>query len=537
MKPVMVWPELLQNAAAAPRAAALRSARKILVTVLRSLSIVLLTTSLYANMPNQMVWEVRPGAGSNTNSGAFATINTSNTTNCTGGTDWTQQNAAQVTFNGSTVTATTAGVTATIVLTGYTVLTTDVCNTVRISGGTGFLTGLYYIVSVSTVGNTWTLDRNATSGAASLMTGTMGGALATLVQALTDLTATNTQSNCTIWYKSGTDTITSTITQPASVIGTIVHGYQTTRGDATGTRPLLTTATNSTNLFAGVTTGNASITFNNVNFSNTAGTPAVGFYAPTSGGGGGLALINCKLSGFTYGVLGNYSGDYYWDALMLYGTEVTASVNDGVQNVGLSYVYGSNFHGNGACGMTFGGGSANGNPAVIVFDHSISQSNTTCGLGGGSSTKPQMMIVTNSIFYNNTTAGLILFTQQQGGNALLTNNVFMSNGTYGIQNSDASTLWYNTGTANQFNNAFYNNTDGARNNYPSDPSDITLSASPFVSAGTNFALNSTAGGGALLKAAGYPGVIPGSGTGYLDVGALQSQAASSSGGGSFAFVQ
>lgn len=61
--------------------------------------------------------------------------------------------------------------------------------------------------------------------------------------------------------------------------------------------------------------------------------------------------------------------------------------------------------------------------------------------------------------------------------------------------------------------------------YPS-PNDIILTADPTV-AGTsfNFALNSAAGGGALLKGAGSPGALFGS-LGYLDIGPLQHQATS-----------
>lgn len=52
---------------------------------------------------------------------------------------------------------------------------------------------------------------------------------------------------------------------------------------------------------------------------------------------------------------------------------------------------------------------------------------------------------------------------------------------------------------------------------------ITLTADPFTNgAAGDFSLNNTAGGGALLKAAGFPGVYPaGLTTGYVDIGAFQ----------------
>ena len=61
--------------------------------------------------------------------------------------------------------------------------------------------------------------------------------------------------------------------------------------------------------------------------------------------------------------------------------------------------------------------------------------------------------------------------------------------------------------------------------------DITLTADPFTAgASGDFSLNSTAGGGALLKAAGFNNSIPGvaNAAGKLDVGAVQS---GGSGGG------
>ena len=103
------------------------------------------------------------------------------------GTDYSQQDSPQVTFNGTTITATTAGVGATITITGYTVAATDVCNVLHITGGTNFTTGWYTITSVNTGAGTWTLDRNCTTGAGSGMTGRMGGGWATL--------ATNTTAN------------------------------------------------------------------------------------------------------------------------------------------------------------------------------------------------------------------------------------------------------------------------------------------------------------------------------------------------------
>ena len=148
---------------------------------------------------NKAVFECRPGVGSDLNSGGYVSTG--------GGTDWTQQNAAQVTFNGTSVTASNGGAGATITLSGYTVLSTDVGNTLRVASGTNFVAGLFQITSVNTGANTWTLDRNVTSGAGSALVGRMGGALATLQQFITDTDANTSVVGGYTCYIVGTHTI------------------------------------------------------------------------------------------------------------------------------------------------------------------------------------------------------------------------------------------------------------------------------------------------------------------------------------------
>jgi hypothetical protein len=61
---------------------------------------------------------------------------------------------------------------------------------------------------------------------------------------------------------------------------------------------------------------------------------------------------------------------------------------------------------------------------------------------------------------------------------------------------------------------------------------VTLTADPFTDAANgDFTLNSTAGGGAELRGAGWPSALPGlSGTSHPDIGAYQSQVGGGSGG-------
>lgn len=114
-------------------------------------------------------WWIRVG-GDELNGGGFDSTVTSP------GTNYSDQDSSHVTFNGTTITATTSGISTTILITGYTVASGDVGNIVRIASGTNFTAGYYCIVSVNTGAGTWTLDRNCTSGIGAAMVGRMGGA-------------------------------------------------------------------------------------------------------------------------------------------------------------------------------------------------------------------------------------------------------------------------------------------------------------------------------------------------------------------------
>jgi hypothetical protein len=77
----------------------------------------------------------------------------------------------EVVFDGKGVTATTREKTATISLSGYSVLAVDVDKTLVVRGGTNFIIGVYRIVSIGSDTNTWVLDRACTSGPGGGMTG------------------------------------------------------------------------------------------------------------------------------------------------------------------------------------------------------------------------------------------------------------------------------------------------------------------------------------------------------------------------------
>jgi hypothetical protein len=105
-------------------------------------------------------------------------------------------------------------------------------------------------------------------------------------------------------------------------------------------------------------------------------------------------------------------------------------------------------------------------------------------------------------------------------------NNLLASSDYGIYFAEATP---DISRALMHTNAFYN--ISAVNYYGEGDlihsGDIALTASPF---GTGYMLNDTAGGGALLKAAGTPGdMLDGTNTNYLDIGALQRQESAAGG--------
>lgn len=490
--------------------------------------------SLYATLPKFSAIELRVGSGNDLNSGMYSSRIGDGTACTVGGTDYTQQNGPQVTFDGATITAVTAGVSATITITGYTVATTDVCNTLRIASGTNFTASLYQIVSVSTGAGTWTLDRNVATGVGAAMVGRMGGALATLRQAVVTDWAINSRANQenqpTVWSKLATETITTAI-DVAPTAGGWIRGYDTVRGDHTGNRPTLTTATNSITLLR--PTDNfqyGSLTIENYNLTNTAGTRA-----PCISGGAStmwsISVINSLLDGCSYGLWFDSGTNITYQAQII-NTEIKNCTIDALR-LNTGNVLGSYIHDNTGLGVQFGGSSPGFH---MVIDRTTIESNGSFGarlqIGGPYYT----MQITNSNFYNNNalgaaTAQIQLESSDQAASLVLVNNI-IEGGTCGVKMADTVGT---EGTVVRTNNAFYNTTPYCGTFLPTEPTDITLTGSAWTNAASgNFVLNNTTGAGAAMKAVGYPTNAAGTGANYLDLGPLQSQAPSGGGNSSYA---
>ena len=462
--------------------------------------------------------------GSDSNAGCFDPSVTSP------GTDYSQQNSPQVAFTDLVIGATNTQLTSA----ANPFTSAFVGNCIIITAGTGFTTGLYEVVSVS--GVTATMDRTVGSAASTGGVGNLGGSLLTPQHAgaLINLYATSAGSP-TIWLKTGTYSTSSAITSLyVSSQMTNLIGYGSTHGD-NGTRPLITTATNSINLID--STASAKLAVNNVNFSSTAGTPGPAFHAANNGIT--LSISNAFLTGFGNTIDGDFSVNWNFPELFLNKVEIASSTSYAVwnNNSAVTVITNSYIHGGSTAAVYVGGSNSS---SEVTIENTIIANNAGAGFLGTTNSALCQLSVTHSTFFGNSGSDIDISAGfSPPGNAVtcflgsISNNIFYGNGSgaYGVNAATAALSW-TTPAFLSFNNAYGNHATGNTHNF-NDASPTTLSANPFTSSGTgDFSLNSTTGGGILLKGLGYPGTFPGgTSTGHLDIGAIQS---AGGGGGSSA---
>ncbi len=452
-------------------------------------------------------WDVRTG-GNDTNGGGFVPGSS--------GTDWTHQNGPQysvtdgVTAGSTTITSATAA------------FGTDVVgNVMYVQGGTGSVTAGWYQIVTRTNATTVVVDRATGLTAGTGVTLHIGGAFITISQALASA-VTNNRIN----VKSGTYTVTAAlaIATGGDAAGgpLVIEGYGSTPGDL-GTKPLITTSTNSVNPFE-LKANNVLI--RNLSLSSTAGTKGDGIR--TNGAAQSLFYCDhCTFDGFARGI--NFDNSPVWTVVGVVVTNTTIkNCNYGITST-----------------------------AGAVANYCYFKSNATFAAGSAQASGASPHVYTNCVFYGNGIGmdmGFTLSGLNSAGTLFVLTGCVFSDNTYGIrtQNSTAGGV-----PATLLNCAFYNNaTDDVWNGnttpnnlgFPSATSyknayngssvrwiaaDITLSADPFTArTSDDFSLNNVAGGGAALRFLGYGGAA-GDGTGFPDVGAVQT---SGSGGGGSALI-
>jgi hypothetical protein len=379
-------------------------------------------------------------------------------------------------------------------------------NTIAVSTGTGFTVQRVQIVSVS--GTTATCDKSLGTLSSTGGNGKLGGALASPGQASGLMVGGNT-----LWQKSATYTVSSASTNVANGCVSIpaaasasqasrMIGWNAVRGDG-GISPLLKASLAITS-FTLVASG-TNCWVENVEVDGSAQTSSRGFNTPSVAGT--ATLYRCLSRNCTNGGLSSASGQLH--AILCGATGCSSVTAIGATSYLFCVAYNNTIAGLGG-GTLFGCVSCNNTGATV--DGFI--------VGGTQARWVNCLAYGNGRhgFYNNTTATNI---RQEAINCLAVNN-----GGYGFTAVSAVDYLY------LYNCSGFNNTSGLINNViiglMNQLGLITLSADPFVNAaGNNFALNNTAGGGALLRAAGIPGALaanqlPGLSTlNFLDVGAVQ----------------
>jgi uncharacterized protein (TIGR02217 family) len=447
------------------------------------------------------IWEVRT-TGAATNGGAF------NPLNAVPGVDRSQQDSSQFTYTDLVISG------STLTSAAFPFSSAERANVINITGGTGFTTGRYEILSVS--GVTATLDRSPGTNGSTGGAGKLGGAV-------TDLA-----------------TVGAAVVPGNTVYIKTSGGYSISTG--------LTFATAGTDGFP--------ISWIGYSSSRTDGLQAV---LTWTGAGGGVVATFSGADQIirNLAIVGNANTDR---GLIVTGQacRVWNCSASGCQLSGISLT-GVEVHGHRCTATTCGTASAgttgfNMGSSAIAYD-CRSFSNTGNGFASsnadGQCIRCDAYLNTKSGFYCFGSGSLALFNCVASGNTLdgwrfdsssgfdksaSYNGAFTGNAAWGVNylSSDVSGATA-LGLAAWVNNAYFGNGSGARRQVPAGSGDITLTADPWTSAAVgNFAPNTTAGGGAALRAAGYPGGYgltssPATQIGYLDVGSVQSQAASTAG--------
>ena len=443
-------------------------------------------------LPATLQWDVRT-TGSDSNGGAFDPGVTSP------GTDFSQQNSAQVAFTDLVIGATNTQLTSA----ANPFTSASVGNTINITSGSGFRAGRYNVRSVS--GAVATMDRAVGTAASTGGNGNLGGSMASPVTVMAAIVSGNS-----VWLKAGTYTVTATVTNTSGASFSIL-GYGTTHGDNVA-GAILTTSTASLNLIE-ITPGTTNPWIHNIALSTTA----------SSGFGVGLSIVdvsdnlvvtNSSFTGFTLAV----DAFTHTSTSLLFvntsffnhtGTRVLRDFQSPLTIINCLFL------GNTGTAIEVTGG------ANLFVSGSVIAGNSE-----GISAAPGTTTVINSTIAYNTGNGINLFSSTWfgvGGNAFnLSGNIIYGNGGFGITAVAASTP--NNANLLMMLNAFGANTAGDVQNVPIGTGVITLTADPFTShSGGDYSLNNAVGGGALLKGVGYPGTFTGSSTiGHLDVGAVQS---------------
>jgi hypothetical protein len=335
-----------------------------------------------------------------------------------------------------------------------------------------------------------------------------------------------------IYVKGGSNytlTVAITITTPsgdATNGRNRIEGYTTTPGARDG-RPVLTSATNSINLFE-LNGGPAGWDFIHLKGTHTAGTRGSFIAGVGVAGQNQIATEDCIIDGCKY----LFDGTTRQAPVLavLYTTAINCTTGVIANGGGTDIIDGCLFYGNSGIGYT-----AQNNSTTLVASNSVFSGGTKAISDGNVGSARTFGLSLVGCSFRGQSSSAIVQENAASSWTVLTdrNNVFWSIGGYcwSLLSAAAATL-LRSGTSGGRNNFAGSLTSGYQNNFANGVNLVTLTADPFTNAaGGDFSLNTTAGGGALVRAAGFPGVYPGgTTTGYKDGGAAQHQDSGGGGG-------
>jgi hypothetical protein len=419
-----------------------------------------------------------------------------------GGTDYSQQNSAQAT---GTATSSTTTVTAT---TG--IFTSNMVGNI-ISDGT-----TRKVITGFTSSTVITVDSAPSWTSATIY---VGGAVSNLGDIFSLLVAGNK-----VWIAAGTYSRTTSINTGAvsgsATIGRIsIEGYNTTRRDGAA-RPILTSATSSISIINVSASNFGNIEWVNLKFTHT-GSPR----GSAIGNGGfnvsTLFFKNCIFDGVLQTIT------QFSTPVVMEGCEVlnNTSTTAAILLTGSSNVFtGCDFHNNSGDAFRDLNGYGSGN-------HRFTSCQFTGNGGIGFNSVEAFALVVeffDCLFVDNTGDAIKLTSAGTNAKTIsIANCIFYNNTGFDINNLD---------NIIKVNNAirFYRNNAHQANKLSgigAGQGNILLTADPFTNrAGRVYSYNTTAGGGAALRATGWPNTWPaGTTVGYKDVGPIQHQDSGSSG--------
>lgn len=441
----------------------------------------------------------------------------------TWGVDYSQQAAAQFAFTDLVIDGTTN---TKFTSAAKPVGKNFIGNIMQVTGGTGFTTGYFEIVS--TVTTTATCDRSLGTLSSTGGTANLGGA----VDGLITLTAAMATNNWAFIQASGgyTQTATPTFAQSGTPANNGPYnrliGYTTYRGD--NGRATITLSTNTGLVAIKITGAGWKIENFSINCASLGTSTGINCTQPY------LECRNLKIANFTTGgiiITGqNTTTDF---------CEITGGGSGGtagIQAAGVKAIVSDNWvHDNQCPGILT-------TDSVTVYENLVT--NNTGASSDGINTQYGCTVINNTCYANGRHG--IFQSSNVAASIVTRNNIVSQNGGFGIKFAGAAI----PAAAFFDGNAYYLNTSGTRSNGDDEGTslvvngvvpyfntkDITLSADPFVAkASDDYRLNNTAGGGAACRGFGVPTTWPGNSltVAAADMGAVQHV---DSGGGGTTYI-